>query len=76
MNRVVCGRIDGESEGVEAIVFERDREILSGVPFSMLAELVFHHKRGLIPNAERVQGKHHGEGYCPCYLPKPLIREG
>ena len=50
-NQTVCGRINGKSDGMEAVVFKWDHEVLSGVPFAKFAELVFHGEPGWIQNA-------------------------
>ena len=57
MNRVICGGVDGESDGVEAVVLERGHEIFDGVPFAVFVESVFRGERGRAPDALHAKRK-------------------
>jgi len=57
VNRAVCGRVDGESDSMKAVVFEWVHKIFSWVPFTVSVELVFYREPGRVPSTAYVKGR-------------------
>jgi len=77
VNRVVCGGVYGEGEGVETVVLKWDHDIFSGIPLDVFIESVFHSEPWWVPDAAHtnVSVIASGRDYRSCHSPQPLTYE-